>query len=79
MAAVREAGSLDQQAVIKALDHAKIAVGARGPAEMVPGRTHIRMNMYTAQAQDGALEIVKGLGGVDPDEHAVEEHHLLTT
>ena len=35
-AAVREAGSLDQAAVIAALDHAKIAQGPGGPAEMVP-------------------------------------------
>src|SRR6185312_14582098 len=35
-AAVREAGSLDQDDVIRALDHAKIAVGPGGPAEMVP-------------------------------------------
>jgi len=35
-AAVKEAGSLNQEAVIKALDHAKIAAGPGGPAEMVP-------------------------------------------
>ena len=36
-AAVKEAGSLKQEDVIKALDHAKIAEGPGGPAEMVPG------------------------------------------
>jgi len=36
-AAVKEAGTLDQAAVIRALDHAKIAQGPGGPAEMVPG------------------------------------------
>src|SRR5204863_4707905 len=65
-AAVDEAGSLDQEDVIKALDHAKIAEGPGGPAEMVPGQHHVRMNMYVAQAKDGKFEIVKHLGTVDP-------------
>ena len=71
-AAVREAGSLDQEAVIEALDHAKIADGPGGPAEMVPGQHHVRMNMYIAQVRDGALKTVKSLGVVDPDESTVE-------
>src|SRR3954466_12551681 len=70
-AAVREAGSLDQEAVIAALDHAKIAVGPGGPAEMVPGQHHVRMNMYIGQVQDGAVKIVKSLGAIDPDEQLV--------
>jgi ABC-type branched-subunit amino acid transport system substrate-binding protein len=70
-AAVREAGSLDQGDVIAALDHAKIAVGPGGPAEMVPGQHHVRMNMYIAQVREGALEIVESLGVVDPDEPTV--------
>jgi branched-chain amino acid transport system substrate-binding protein len=40
-AAVKEAGSLKQDDVIKALDHAKIAEGPGGPAEMVPGQHHV--------------------------------------
>ena len=36
-AAVNEAGSLNQDDVIAALDHARIAQGPGGPAEMVPG------------------------------------------
>jgi ABC-type branched-subunit amino acid transport system substrate-binding protein len=71
-AAVREAGSLDQQAVVETLDHAKIAVGPGGPAEMVPGQHHVRMNMYIAQVRDGAFKIVKNLGVVDPDEAVVQ-------
>jgi branched-chain amino acid transport system substrate-binding protein len=71
-AAVREAGSLDQEAVIAALDHAKIAVGPGGPAEMVPGQHHVRMNMYIGQVQDDAVKIVKSLGAIDPDEQLVE-------
>jgi ABC-type branched-subunit amino acid transport system substrate-binding protein len=67
-AAVNEAGALDQEAVIKALDHAKLAVGPGGPAEMVPGEHHVRMNMYIAQAQNGKFKIVKNLGHVDPKE-----------
>lgn len=72
-AAVREAGSLDQADVIGALDHAKIAVGPGGPAEMVPGQHHVRMNMYIGQVRDGAIEIVKSLGAIDPDEPPVED------
>jgi branched-chain amino acid transport system substrate-binding protein len=67
-AAVREAGSLKQDDVIKALDHAKIAQGPGGPAEMVPGQHHVRMNMYIAQAKRGTFEIVKNLGAMDPKE-----------
>jgi branched-chain amino acid transport system substrate-binding protein len=70
-AAVREAGSLDQGAVLAALDHAKIAVGPGGPAEMVPGQHHARMNMFIAQVRGGALEIVESLGVIDPDEQTV--------
>lgn len=68
-AAVKEAGSLQQEDVVRALDHAKIANGPGGPAEMVPGQHHVRMNMYIAQAGNGRFEIVKNLGVVDPKEH----------
>ena len=67
-AAVKEAGSLKQDDVIKALDHAKIAEGPGGPAEMVPGQHHVRMNMYIAQAKNGRFKIVKSLGVIDPKE-----------
>jgi ABC-type branched-subunit amino acid transport system substrate-binding protein len=67
--AVTEAGSLDQAAVVAALDHAKIAEGPGGPAEMVPGQHHVRMNMYIAQVRDGTLEVVESLGTIDPQEH----------
>ena len=72
--AVKEAGSLDQDAVIDALDHAKIAVGPGGPTEMVPGQHHVRMNMYIAQVQGGGMKIIKSLGVVDPDEATVTPH-----
>ena len=42
-AAVKEAGSVDRDAVAAALDHAKIAEGPGGPAEMVPGKRHCKM------------------------------------
>ncbi|HEY1359646.1 MAG TPA: substrate-binding protein [Thermoleophilaceae bacterium] len=71
-AAVRDAGSLDQEGVVAALDHAKIADGPGGPAEMVPGQHHVRMNMYIGQVRDGAIETVKSLGVVDPDEAMVQ-------
>lgn len=67
-AAVKEAGSLKQEDVIKALDHAKIAEGPGGSAEMVPGQHHVRMNMYIAQAQSGKFKIVENLGAIDPKE-----------
>jgi ABC-type branched-subunit amino acid transport system substrate-binding protein len=67
-AAVNEAGTLDQQDVVEALDHAKIAEGPGGPAEMVPGQHHVRMNMYIAQARDGHFKVVEDLGVIDPKE-----------
>jgi len=70
-AAVKEAGSLKQKEVIKALDHARIAEGPGGAAEMVPGQHHVRMNMYIAQAQNGRFKVVKDLGVIDPKERAL--------
>ena len=70
-AAVAEAGSLQQEAVIRALDHAAIAEGPGGPAEMVPGQHHVRMNMYIAQARGGHFQIVKNLGAIEPKEAVV--------
>ncbi len=70
-AAVTEAGSLTLSDVIEALDHARIDEGPGGPAEMVPGQHHVRMNMYIAQARNGRFEIVRSLGAVDPDEQMV--------
>ena len=67
-AAVTEAGTLRQEDVIAALDHAEIADGPGGPAAMVPGQHHLRMNMYIAQAQSGRFEIVKHLEAIDPQE-----------
>jgi ABC-type branched-subunit amino acid transport system substrate-binding protein len=71
-AAVTEAGSLDQADVVAALDHAQIAEGPGGPAAMVPGQHHPRMNMYIAQARGGRFEVVKSLGAIDPQERPVE-------
>ncbi|TIV75729.1 MAG: ABC transporter substrate-binding protein, partial [Mesorhizobium sp.] len=70
-AAVKEAGSVERDAVIQALDHVRIAEGPGGPAEMVPGQHHVRMNMYIAQAQSGRFRIVKNLGAIDPDEQVL--------
>jgi len=70
-AAVREAGSLAQDAVIGALEHARIAEGPGGAAEMVPGQHHVRMNMYIAQASGGSFKIVKNLGVIEPREATV--------
>jgi ABC-type branched-subunit amino acid transport system substrate-binding protein len=70
-AAVNEAGTLEQAAVLRALDHARIAQGPGGGAEMVPGQHHLRMNMYIGQVRDGRLKVVKSLGVLDPKEAQV--------
>jgi branched-chain amino acid transport system substrate-binding protein len=70
-AAVKEAGTLDQGKVIAALDHAKIAQGPGGPAEMVPGQHHARMNMYIAQASGGRFKVINNLGMIEPKEAVV--------
>jgi branched-chain amino acid transport system substrate-binding protein len=69
--AVAEAGSLDTDAVAKALDTSSLAEGPGGPAEMVPGQHHLRLNMYIAQARNGVFEVVENLGRVDPKEAVV--------
>jgi ABC-type branched-subunit amino acid transport system substrate-binding protein len=75
-AAVTEAGSLVQEDVIAALDHAAIAEGPGGPAAVVPGEHHVRMNMYIAQARGGRFEVVESLGAIDPQERQVAEPAL---
>jgi len=67
--AVKEAKSVEREAVSAALDHAKIAGGPGGPAEMVPGKRHCKMRMYTAVAKNGVFEVVARSDGlVDPKE-----------
>jgi ABC-type branched-subunit amino acid transport system substrate-binding protein len=67
--AVKEAGNLERENVAAALDHAKIREGPGGPAEMVPGKRHCKMNMYIAVAKNGNFEIVaRSEGLVDPRE-----------
>lgn len=68
-AAVKEAGSLRQDDVVGALDHAKIAEGPGGPAQMVPGEHHVRMNMYLARVNKGRFDIVRNLGAIEPKEN----------
>ena len=70
--AVTEAGSLTQEDVIAALDHAQIAEGPGGPAAMVPGQHHARLHMYISQARGGRFEIVENLGSIDPQEAFVD-------
>ena len=70
-AAVRAAGTVQQDAVIRALDTARIAEGPGGAAEMVPGQHHLRLNMYIAQAQGGRFQVVKSLGAIEPHEAQV--------
>jgi len=70
-AAVTEAGSLNQEAVVKALDSAAIDDGPGGPAEMVPGQHHLRLNMYIAKAHNGEFKVVKNLGVVEPNERVL--------
>jgi len=70
-AAVSEAGSLAEEDVIAALDHAQITEGPGGPAAMARGQHHVRMNMYIAQARGGRFDIVASLGQIDPQEGLV--------
>jgi len=77
-AAVKEAGSVERDAVIRALDHARIGEGPGGPAEMVPGQHHARMNMYIAQAQGGRFRVVKNLGMIDPNERMLGDEFQLS-
>jgi len=69
--AVAEAGSLEQSAVVAALDHAAIAEGPGGAATMVPGQHHARLNMYIAEAREGRFHVVEDLGVIDPKERLV--------
>jgi branched-chain amino acid transport system substrate-binding protein len=67
--AVTKAGKLDRESVAAALDSARIEQGPGGPAAMVPGKRHCRMNMYTAVAKNGTYEMVaRSQGLVDPKE-----------
>lgn len=68
-AAVNEAGNVKRDDVAAALDHAMIEKGPGGPAAMVPGKRHCRMNMYIAVAKAGQYEIISRSDGmVDPKE-----------
>lgn len=66
--AVEEAGSLDKDGVREALSHAKIEDAPGGPAEMIEGQNHTRMNMYIAVAKAGDYELAESLGAIDPKE-----------
>jgi len=70
-AAVAEARTVEQSEVIAALDHAQIGEGPGGPAAMVPGQHHARMNMYIAQSRNGRFEVIKNLGAINPKEQSV--------
>ncbi|RAZ73176.1 substrate-binding protein [Mesorhizobium atlanticum] len=77
-AAVKEAGSVERDTVIRALDHVRISEGPGGPAEMVPGQHHVRMNMYIAEAQNGRFRVVKNLGPIDPNESMLTDGFRLS-
>ena len=67
-AAVNQCKSVNAYDVSAALDHAKIDDGPGGGAEMIPGQHHVRMNMYIGRAKNGAFEIMRSLGAIDPHE-----------
>ena len=67
-AAVNEAGGVDRDDVAAALDHASIAEGPGGPAAMVPGKRHCKMNMYIAVASNGKYDVISRSKMVDPKE-----------
>jgi branched-chain amino acid transport system substrate-binding protein len=67
--AVNRAKKVDRESVAAALDRARIEQGPGGPAEMVPGKRHCKMNMYIAVAKNGNYEVVtQSKGLVDPKE-----------
>jgi len=65
-------GKLGREDVAAALDHAAIAQGPGGGAEIVPGKWHCKMNMYIATCRNDAgkprYEIVSKEDMVDPRE-----------
>jgi ABC-type branched-subunit amino acid transport system substrate-binding protein len=65
-------GDLKREAVAAAMDTAKLAEGPGGGAEMVPGKLHCKMNMYTAVCKVDAgktrYEIIQKSSMVDPKE-----------
>jgi urea transport system substrate-binding protein len=67
-AAVNEAGSVERDDVAAAHDHASIAEGPGGPAAMVPGKRHCKMNMYIAVAKNGKYDVISRSKMVDPKE-----------
>jgi branched-chain amino acid transport system substrate-binding protein len=69
--AVEAAGTLEQADVVAALDHAHIDEGPGGPATVIPGQHHVRMNMYIAQVDNGRFQVVEELGAIDPQERPV--------
>lgn len=71
--AVTEAGTTESRAVARALDHARLALAPGGPAQMVPGQHHLRLNMYIAKARQGRFEVVEELGAIDPVEQRIAE------
>ncbi len=45
--------------------------GPGGPAAVIPGEHHVRMNMYIAQVANGQFQVVEELGAIDPQERRV--------
>ena len=76
--AAKEAGTINQPAVVKALEHGCTDQAPGGPAEMVPGQHHLRLNMYIAQARNGKFKVVKNLGVIDPKETSRSVRHELS-
>jgi branched-chain amino acid transport system substrate-binding protein len=67
-AAVRNAGSTDTDAMREAMDHASIDEGPGGPASVVPGSHHVKINMYLGQAEGGRFVVKDKVEQVDPRE-----------
>ena len=66
---VKAAKSVKRDDVAAAMETAKLADGIGGGCEVVPGTWHVKMNMYTAVANNGKYVIVeKSKGMVDPKE-----------
>jgi len=65
-------GKLAREEVAAAMDTGKLENGPGGPAEMVPGKMHCKMNMYVAvcrvEGDETKYEVISKAAMVDPKE-----------
>jgi ABC-type branched-subunit amino acid transport system substrate-binding protein len=64
--AVEDAESVETESVSAALDETRIEEGPGGPAEMIPGQHHAKMNVYIGQAENGRFVVKENAGAAEP-------------